>query len=150
MLQIYCLNSNMKIEEIITCVKEYKAIVLRAELCLLKDFLGFCNRQAKQDFLDKTNIANQFELQWILRVACKKNIGQALDFTKPKNTKIAIVSEKAIPGKIIGKIGTALEFENTDEMIEKISQEFGITKAAKDKYPLEKLLIEKSLMEISQ
>ncbi|MEK6843614.1 MAG: hypothetical protein AABY04_03935 [Candidatus Micrarchaeota archaeon] len=150
MLKFYCLESNLKIEEIITLVKEYKAIVLRGELAYLRDFIGFCNKQARKDFLEKTNIAKQFELQWILRIACKKNIGQALDFTKPRNGRIAIVCEKAIPGKIMGKIGIPLEIENTAKILEKLSEEFGMTKAAKEKYPLEELLIEKSLVEISQ
>lgn len=145
MVHVYSLETDRKNEEIISSLKGYKAIVLIPEMAVFKGFLGFCFEKAGDDFSKKTNVANDFSLQWLCRVACSRNIKKSIELLRP-DAKIAIASEKAIPKNILEKIGLGKKIpENSKKIIFQIAKKYSIPEISLVKYDLEQLLIEKSI-----
>lgn len=146
MLNICFLETHLKNEEIISAIKDYKAISTRAELGALKEFLGFCFEKAREDFGRKENAADDFAIEWLCRIACTRNIRKAKEFCEWKGGIVAIASGIRIPKKIISKIGRETGYSLSEEKISKLAGEYSIPENARKKYGLEGILEEKCVI----
>ncbi|MFH1443101.1 MAG: KEOPS complex subunit Cgi121 [Candidatus Micrarchaeota archaeon] len=151
MLHAYVLETDRKKEEIIGLLKDYKAIAVRQELALLEEYAAYCLLKAKSDFKSNANVAKEFRMEWMCRLACTKNINKAIDFCQMESGKVGILSEEGIPEAVLEKIGRpgkksgkgqkAVLDENTEG---KICSLYSIPKNSLAKYGLQGLLREKS------
>jgi tRNA threonylcarbamoyladenosine modification (KEOPS) complex Cgi121 subunit len=146
MLYFYSINSHLKNEEIISLVKEYKGIVLSPDLAVFKGFVKYCHQLAGEDFGNKQNIADGFAIEWLCRIACSQNIKNSIEFCKPANENISIVSELKMPEISLKKIGNKLKMDSpSQKLISDAAKKYGIPQSAQKKYGLEQLLKEKCL-----
>lgn len=146
MVFVEFLESKKGIEEILETLKKenQKAIVIAPELALLQELLDYTYFLTYKSFQEETNSAKKFELEWMKKISCKKNISEAIEFCQPKEKTIAIASEKKISEKTLSLIGEKTLFKKTPETQKKLAQMYEIKPALLSKYPLEKLLIEKT------
>ncbi|MEK6953590.1 MAG: hypothetical protein AABX01_01170 [Candidatus Micrarchaeota archaeon] len=146
MPNFYFIKTRLKNKEIISSIKEYKAISIRPDLASLKGFISAALLAAKADFSRHENVANDFAVQWICRIACKRNINQALDFVMPKGDVVGIASENPLPKSVLSKMGLPIKYSNSKTALQNIASEYSIPPKALEKYGLEDLLIEKSIV----
>ncbi len=146
MLYFYTLKSELKNEEIISAIKNYKAIAIRPELALLRVFISFGFGKAQEDFGKKKNAANAFPIEWLLRIACTRSIKKAIEFCTPDSDAIGVVGERPIPKKILAKIGRRYKTRLNGKMLGEVANQYGISRISLVKYPLEKLLEEKCIV----
>jgi tRNA threonylcarbamoyladenosine modification (KEOPS) complex Cgi121 subunit len=146
MLNFYSLKTHLKNEQIISAIKDYKAIAIRPEIGVLEEFISSCFERAKEDFTYKRNVAEKFQIQWLCRIACTRNIKKAIGFCEKKTNAITIISENEISFDILKSIGEEYKFELNQNAKEKLLKEYSIPKISLAKYEFQALLEEKSLI----
>jgi tRNA threonylcarbamoyladenosine modification (KEOPS) complex Cgi121 subunit len=144
MVHFYFLETRLKNEEIISAIKDYKAISVRPELGALEGFVGFCFEKALEDFRRKENAADDFAIEWLCRIACTRNIRKAVEFCGWKGKVVAIASGRQIPKNKIPELGREIKFALTEKIILRLAGEYAVPAASLKKYPLEEILVEKS------
>ncbi|MFH0971654.1 MAG: hypothetical protein V1835_03745 [Candidatus Micrarchaeota archaeon] len=146
MLYFYTLETELKNEEIISAIKNYKAIAIRPELALLEEFISFSFAKAQEDFRKKINVANAFQIEWLCRIGCSRNIDKAIAFCKFDCNTVGIASKTPIPGRILKRIGKEAKLGLNRGIEGEIMRRYSITESSLVKYPLEGLLMEKCVV----
>ena len=146
MVHFCFLKTRLRNEEIISAIKDYKAISIRPELASLKGFIGFCFQKAEEDFVRKENVAKDFAIEWLCRIACTRNIGKAVEFCLREGEVAGIASKIKIPKRIIDAVGTGVKFPNSRKALMVLRTDYAIPAGVNKNLKFENILKEKCIV----
>ena len=150
MFSIHLLRSN-NVEEVVKKIpSNVAAIVISEEYICVPRFVEYAFMQAFKTFEKGQNTAKTISLESICNLALKKNVSNAVNFTRPSGTEMCFAAMNCFETPVeLANIGIELpigkEFRQKAEEI--LIEKYDIFAKALAVYKFEDLLIEKAAVE---